>query len=145
MRVMLVHNYYQISGGEDMVLHTERRLLEDNGVDVSLFTVTNDTIRGPLREAATALQVIYNPFARRALARKLAEVAPDVVHVHNFFPQLSPAIFDACRDAKVPSVLTLHNFRILCPTALLGADDRVRDRSLKHSCWWTVRRKSYRN
>ncbi|MCU1295664.1 MAG: hypothetical protein JWP08_4514 [Bryobacterales bacterium] len=145
MRVLLVHNFYQITGGEDSVFQAERAILEEHGIDVSLFTVTNDRIRGPVRQAVTALQVIYNPLARRALARKLAELAPDVVHVHNFFPQLSPAIFDACHDAKIPSVLTLHNFRILCPTAFLGADDADRERSLRQSCWWTVPRKVYRN
>jgi glycosyltransferase involved in cell wall biosynthesis len=145
MRVLLVHNFYQITGGEDSVFQAERAMLQEHGIDVSLFTVTNDRIRGPVRQAVTALQVIYNPMARRALARKLAELAPDVVHVHNFFPQLSPALFDACRDAKIPSVLTLHNFRILCPTGFLGADDADRERSLRQSCWWTVPRKVYRN
>jgi glycosyltransferase involved in cell wall biosynthesis len=145
MRVLLVHNFYQIRGGEDSVFQAERTMLAQAGADVSVFTVTNDTIQGSVRQVATALQVIYNPIARRALARKLAEMAPDVVHVHNFFPQLSPAIFDACRDAQVPSVLTLHNFRILCPTALLGSADDDRERSLHQSCWWTVPRKVYRN
>jgi glycosyltransferase involved in cell wall biosynthesis len=145
MRVLLVHNFYQIAGGEDSVFRAERTILENHGIDVSLFTVTNDTIKGPIKRAMTAMHVVYNPGARRALARKLAELAPDVVHVHNFFPQLSPAIFDACRDAGIPSVLTLHNFRILCPTAFLGADDSDRERSLRQSCWWTVPRKVYRN
>ena len=98
MHVMLVHNHYQIRGGEDSVFQAERTLLEGSGAKVSLFTVTNDAIQGPVKRATTALQTIYNPLARRALARRLAEAAPDVVHVHNFFPQLSPAIFDACRD-----------------------------------------------
>lgn len=145
MRVMLVHNFYQITGGEDGVFHAERRMLEEASVDVSLFTVTNDWIKGPIRQTAAALKVIYNPLARRALARKLVELAPDVVHVHNFFPQLSPAIFDACRAARIPSVLTLHNFRILCPTGFLTGNDADRERSMRGSCWWTVPRKVYRN
>jgi glycosyltransferase involved in cell wall biosynthesis len=145
MRILMVHNFYQISGGEDAVVRAERSMLEQNGAEVMLFSATNDMIKGRLRQAATALQVVYNPLARRALARKLAEARPDVVHVHNFFPLLSPAIFDACRDAGIPSVLTLHNFRILCPTAFLGADDADRERSLRQSCWWTVPRRVYRN
>ncbi|MEA2737176.1 MAG: hypothetical protein QOH05_483 [Acetobacteraceae bacterium] len=145
MRVLLVHNFYQIAGGEDSMFRAEQAVLKQHGIDVSLFTVTNDSIKGPVSQVMAGLQVIYNPLARRALARKLAELAPDVVHVHNFFPQLSPAIFDACRDARIPSVLTLHNFRILCPTAFLGADDSDRERSLRQSCWWTVPRKVYRN
>ena len=145
MRVLLVHNFYQITGGEDGVFRAERANLEEHGVDVSVFTVTNDRIKGAVRQAITGLHTVYNPLARRALALRLAEQRPDVVHVHNFFPQLSPAIFDACRDARIPVVMTLHNFRILCPTALLGTDDAQRERSLGRSCWWTVPRKAYRN
>ncbi|HQT80546.1 MAG TPA: glycosyltransferase family 4 protein, partial [Rhodopila sp.] len=145
MRVLMVHNFYQIAGGEDSVVRAECAMLEQAGAEVMLFSVTNDVIKGRLRQAAAGLQVIYNPLARRALARKLAESAPDVVHIHNFFPLLSPAIFDACREAGIPSVLTLHNFRILCPTAFLGAEDANRERSLRQSCWWTVPKKVYRN
>jgi glycosyltransferase involved in cell wall biosynthesis len=145
MRVLLVHNYYQIPGGEDSVVREELSMLRKNGVDVELFSVSNDDIRGASGKIATALGVVYSPRARRALAKKLAEFLPDVVHVHNFFPLLSPSIFDACRDAGVPSVITLHNFRILCPAALLHRDETMRERSLRHSCWWTVPKRVYRN
>jgi glycosyltransferase involved in cell wall biosynthesis len=145
MRVLMIHNFYQLSGGEDSIVRAEMSLLQENGVDVDLFSTTNDIIKGRLAQARVAFQVVYNPFARRAVAKKLAEFAPDVVHIHNFFPLLSPSVFDACRDAGVPSVLTLHNYRILCPTAFLGADDENRERSLRHACWWTVPKKVYRN
>lgn len=145
MRVLLVHNFYQITGGEDSVVRAERSMMELHGVEVDLFSVSNDTIKGRARQAMAAVQAIYNPLARRALARRLAQRPPDIVHVHNFFPLLSPAVFDACHDAGIPSVMTLHNFRILCPTALLGADNADRERSLRQSCWWTVPKKVYRN
>ena len=145
MRVLLVHNFYQIPGGEDSVVREELSMLRTGGVDVELFSVSNDDIKGTRASIAAALQVVYSPRARRALARKLTEFLPDVVHIHNFFPLLSPSILDACRDAGVPSVITLHNFRILCPGALLHPDPAMRERSLRHSCWWTVPRKVYRN
>jgi glycosyltransferase involved in cell wall biosynthesis len=145
MRVLLVHNFYQIAGGEDSVVREELSMLKKNGVDVELFSVSNDDIRGTLGAIAAGLRVIYNPRARRALSKKLAEFLPDVVHIHNFFPLLSPSILDACLDANVPSVMTLHNFRVLCPTALLHPDEALRERSLRHSCWWTVPKRGYRN
>ena len=145
MRVLLVHNFYRIPGGEDSVVREEFSLLKRKGVDVELFSVSNDDIRGALGAIAAALSLIYNPGARRALARELAKFAPDVVHVHNFFPRLSPSIFDACRGAGVPVVMTLHNFRILCPAALLHPHEAFRERSLTQSCWWTVPQKVYRN
>jgi glycosyltransferase involved in cell wall biosynthesis len=145
MRVLMIHNFYQIPGGEDSIVQAEVSMLKDNGIEVDMFSVTNDVIDGRLAQARAAVQVVYNPVARRALARKLAAYTPDVVHIHNFFPLLSPSVFDACRDAGVPSVLTLHNYRILCPTAFLHADDKDRQRSLRQSCWWTVPKKVYRN
>jgi glycosyltransferase involved in cell wall biosynthesis len=145
MRVLMIHNFYQIPGGEDSIVRAEISMLEKNGIEVDLFSATNDVIKGRLAQARAAAQVVYNPLARRALARKLSAYTPDVVHIHNFFPLLSPSVFDACRDAGVPSVLTLHNYRILCPTAFLHADDNDRQRSLRESCWWTVPRKVYRN
>ena len=145
MRVLLVHDFYQIPGGEDSVVREEFSMLEKNGIDVQLFSVTNEEIRGFWRTLATALRVTYNPSARRALTKKLADFSPDVVHIHNFFPLLSPSVFEACRQANVPSILTLHNFKILCPGALLYHDESLRERSLHHSCWWTVPKRVYRN
>ncbi|MBV9247025.1 MAG: glycosyltransferase [Methylobacteriaceae bacterium] len=120
-------------------------MLKKHGVDVELFSVSNSDIKGALGTFVAALQVIYNPLARRALSRKLAEFSPDVVHIHNFFPLLSPSILDACRDAGVPSVLTLHNYRILCPGALLHPAELVQERNLRHACWWAVPKRIYRN
>lgn len=145
MRVLLVHNFYRIRAGEESVVGEELACLKQNGVEVELFSATNDDVVGVSRKISTALGVVYNPHSRRALSRKLAEFSPDVVHVHNFFPLLSPSILDACRDAGVPSVMTLHNFRIICPSALLYPDERLRERSLHHACWWTVPKKVYRN
>ena len=145
MRVLVVHNFYQNPGGEDSVVREELSLLQRSGVDVDLFSVSNDDITGPVRTLATAIEVVYNPWARRALGKKLAEFRPDVVHIHNFFPRLSPSILDACRGAGAPSVLTLHNYRIMCPSALLYPEEALRERSLQHPCWWTVPRRVYRN
>ncbi|RWO85987.1 glycosyltransferase family 4 protein [Mesorhizobium sp.] len=145
MRVLMVHNFYQIRAGEDSVVREELACLKQNGVEVELFSATNDDIVRVARKISTALGVVYNSHSRRALSRKLAEFSPDVVHIHNFFPLLSPSILDACREAGVPSVMTLHNFRILCPSSLLYPDERLRERSLRHACWWTVPKKVYRN
>ena len=145
MRILLVHNFYQMAGGEDSIVRQELSLLERNGIDVELYSVSNDGIKGVMESVTTALGVVYNPWARRALSKKLADFRPDVVHIHNFFPRLSPSILDACRDAHVPVVLTLHNYRILCPSALLYPEEALRERSLDHSCWWTVPRRVYRN
>ncbi|MBV9243741.1 MAG: glycosyltransferase, partial [Methylobacteriaceae bacterium] len=108
-------------------------MLKQNGVDVELFSVNNNAIGGGFAAFVAALKVVYNPLARRALSRKLAELLPDVVHMHNFFPLLSPSILDACRSANVPSVITLHNYRILSPGALLHPAEIAPERNLRQA------------
>ena len=145
MRVLVVHNSYQIPGGEDAVVGGETELLQQNGVDCRLYSVTNDSISSIAAKLSAGGNRIYNFRARSSVLQAIRDFRPDVVHVHNFFPLLSPSIFDACRDASVPSILTLHNFRLLCPSALLYEDDDLRERSLHRPCWWTVPRRAYRN
>jgi glycosyltransferase involved in cell wall biosynthesis len=71
------------------------------------------------------LQVPWNRAARADLAGVLAADRPDVVHVHNTFPLISPSILDACADAGVPVVATLHNYGQVCPPGTLYRDGRV--------------------
>lgn len=145
MRVLIVHNSYQIPGGEDSVVDDEIQLLRHGGIECRLFSVTNDAIVSLPAKLKAGINVVYNFDARNSVRRAIREFRPQVVHVHNFFPLLSPSIFDACRDEATPSVMTLHNFRLLCPAALLHPDEKLRERSLHRACWWTVRERAYRN
>jgi len=145
MRVLLVHNFYQLPGGEDRIVREEFDMLARAGIVVDLFSVHNDEIKGVYGSLGAGLQVIYHRRARQELAEALKKFAPDVVHIHNFFPRLSPSILDACQAAGVPTVMTLHNFRILSPGALLHPSERVPGRDLRRACWWTVPRRVYRN
>jgi glycosyltransferase involved in cell wall biosynthesis len=64
--------------------------------------------------------------------------------MHNVFPRLSPAIFRTLRRHHVPSVLTLHNFRIVCPTATLFHQGRICERSIGRPTFWAIRQRAYR-
>jgi len=122
MRVLIVHNRYQQAGGEDTVVANEHDLLEQNGWETRLFSVGNDVIAGTWSKIAAAVRAPYSRPARDRLARVIAEFAPAVVHVHNFFPLLSPSIYDACREAGVAVVQTLHNYRTICAGGMLLRD-----------------------
>lgn len=125
MRVLVLHNRYQISGGEDVVVQAEKALLEANGHDVTLFEATNDNIVGCLEKAKTAVSAIYSPSSKRRVREEIAKFSPHIVHVHNYFPLLSPSVFYACQEAGVPVVQTLHNYRLLCANAYLFREGRV--------------------
>lgn len=119
MKILLVHNYYQFRGGEDAVLWQEKELLTAHGHIVATFTVANDEIQGISGKLKSALNVVYSRAARFRLRTKIRKFDPDIVHVHNFFPLLTPSIYDACIDASKPVIQTLHNYRITCAAALL--------------------------
>jgi glycosyltransferase involved in cell wall biosynthesis len=125
VRVLLLHNRYQIPGGEDAAVRQETAMLRDAGLTVDLLEADNDAITTTAGKISTALLTPYSPSARRLVAGRIRSFRPDIVHVHNFFPRLSPSVYDACRDARVPVIQTLHNYRILCANALLFRENRI--------------------
>lgn len=123
MKILLVHNFYGSSApsGENTVFFAEQELLVRNGHAIIEFTRHSDEIRGqrvagPMR---AALAAAWNPFTRKELRDLIDREEPDVMHVHNTFPMLSPAVFHAAAGTGTATVLTLHNYRIFCPGAIL--------------------------
>jgi glycosyltransferase involved in cell wall biosynthesis len=125
MKVLFVHDCYQQSGGEEVVVANEQALLDSHCWETRLWSVSNDGIAGTWDKLRAAARVSYSRPARRELARAIAEFAPAVVHVHNFFPLLSPSVYDACLAARVAVVQTLHNYRTICPGAQLMRDGHL--------------------
>lgn len=144
MRIAQIHNAYQIAGGEDRVVELERALLEEHGHDVRQYLVSNDEIVGVGRKARAFVETPYSTSARQALRAWLERERPAVVHVHNFFPMLSPSIYDACADADVPVVQTLHNFRTLCAGALMLRDGAFCDKCVGRFPVWGMVHRCYR-
>ncbi|NSC25099.1 glycosyltransferase [Streptomyces albus subsp. chlorinus] len=128
MRVLVVHNRYASAqpSGENKVVDQEVGLLRAAGHRVEVFERRSDDIAGmsPLGKAAVPLLVPWNPAVRSQLAARLRTSRPDVVHLHNVFPLLSPAVLAACADAGVPAVATLHNYTQVCPPGTLQRDGR---------------------
>jgi glycosyltransferase involved in cell wall biosynthesis len=144
MRILQIHNSYQIAGGEDMVVAGERNLLVSRH-EVLAYTVNNNAIKGALAKLDTALHTHYSRQQKEALSAYLTRHQPDVAHVHNFFPVLTPAVYDACREAGVPVVQTLHNYRTLCANALLMRDGRICERCVQGSPYWGAYHGCYRS
>ncbi|WP_017317174.1 glycosyltransferase [Mastigocladopsis repens] len=125
MKIMIAHNRYQYAGGEDVVVQAERALLQSYGHEVLLWEIDNDSIVGIQGKVKAALSAVYSTRSREQIKEKISHFRPDIVHVHNFFPLLSPAIYDACRDVNIPVVQTLHNYRLGCPKAMLLRDGKI--------------------
>jgi glycosyltransferase involved in cell wall biosynthesis len=121
----LLHNRYQIPGGEDMAVRQECAMLRAAGFTVDLLEANNDAIGSAAQKIKAAIQVPYSFSARQMVSDRILAFRPEIVHVHNFFPTLTPSVYDACRGAGVPVVQTLHNYRLMCANGLLFREGHV--------------------
>ncbi len=119
MKILLVYNTYQEPGGEQVVFGKERRLLEEGGNEVFEYRRHNDEIKqySTIKRLGLISSTVWASDSHRDFVAQLRGQRPDIVHVHNTFPLISPSIFWACRSEGVPVVHTLHNYRLLCPGA----------------------------
>lgn len=144
MRVLIAHNRYQQRGGEDVVVENELRLLASAGHEVRKLILSNDTIASPLDKLLTLLRTASNPAGVAAMKGAVAAFHPDLVHVHNFFPLLSPAIYRVCRQLGIPVVQTLHNYRPFCANARLLRQGKICQLCVKGSPYLGALHRCYR-
>jgi glycosyltransferase involved in cell wall biosynthesis len=114
MRVLIIHTTYKVKGGEDSVVYNEAELLASAGHEVDLLIFSNSG-----KTALKVAQLAFNLSSYQKTLRKVHEFKPDIIHVHNLHFAGSPSVLYAARKAKVPVVMTLHNYRLLCPSATL--------------------------
>ena len=121
MKILLVHNFYGSSApsGENSAFRAEAALLRNRGHSVAEFTRDSDELirSGSYGTVKGALTTVWNPFSLRKFRTTLRETRPDIVHVHNTFPLLSPSVLYAPREFGIPTVMTLHNYRVGCSSA----------------------------
>ncbi|MBZ5597249.1 MAG: glycosyltransferase family 4 protein [Acidobacteriia bacterium] len=146
MKILLVHNRYQIHGGEEVVFEQERQLLERSGHQVLTYCRSNFEAEdyGGLRRLALIKNIAWSSDTKDQLRCLLREHQPDVVHVHNTFMMMSPSVFAACREARVPVVQTLHNYRLFCPAANFVRDGKICEECSDHSLLRGIRYGCYR-
>lgn len=145
-KILQVHNYYQLPGGEDTVVANEKQLLEDNGHTVVLYTRHNAELKemGFFRKLLLPLSTIFNFRTYRDIKRIIQTEKIDIVHVHNTLNLVSPAVYYAADGCGVPVVQTVHNFRLLCPAATFYHDGRICEDCLTKGLGCALRNKCYR-
>ena len=131
MNILLVHNKYKQAGGEDAVFEAEAELLTRNRHSVETLVFDNAEIVTLRDRLMSALRIVYNPASARMLKAKILEFQPDIIHVHNFVPLASPSIFFVAARFRIPVILTLHNFRLICPSATLFHKNRIFEESMR--------------
>ena len=146
LHILQVHDYYKISGGEDRVVENERELLREHGHKVWLYARRNGELAKmtPWEKLCLPFTTVFSLKTYREVKRLIREKKIDVVHVHNTLPLISPSVFYAAFAAGVPAVMSVHNFRLLCPGALFFRNGKVCEECVERGLHRSVRYGCYR-
>lgn len=147
MRILIVHNYYKIPGGEDTVVANEKKLLESYGHEVYLYTRNNhemDFYR-KLQKIMLPFNTVFSLKSYKEVLKILDEKQIDIMHVHNTVCVISPSVYYAAFKRRIPVVQTIHNFRILCPAATFLRDGKVCEECVDMGLFHACQHACYRN
>lgn len=138
MKILQVHNRYRQRGGEDAVLENTVAALKRQGHLVSTLERHSGEVSGVANKINAVFTSIWSKEARAAMFDVLDAERPDVVHVHNLYPLLSPSVLDACRVRDVPVVMTCHNYRLTCPIGVHFREGAICECCRRHGEHWCV-------
>ncbi|OVE67769.1 hypothetical protein CCS79_12495 [Clostridium diolis] len=146
-RVLIVHNYYQVPGGEDTVVANEKKMLEDNGHEVFMYTRHNYEIKrsGMWGKLKLPFETIYSLKTVREVKKIIRVNKIDIVHVHNTLPLISPSVYRSAKECGCKVVQTVHNFRLLCPGATLACNGQICEKCISKGLDYAIKNRCYRN
>ncbi len=137
MKVLLVHNEYGKHSGEEAVVDKMAEIFKELDYQVAQLRMSTAGLRDSLSGKVRGfIAGIHSPAGIKAMKGALEHEKPDVVNVHNLYPFISPAALRECKKAGVPVVMTIHNFRLICPTGLFMRDHRPCELCLEKGNEW---------
>jgi glycosyltransferase involved in cell wall biosynthesis len=147
LKVLVAHNDYQQAGGETAAVEAEVALLRARGHAVVYYARENAEIAhfSAATKAASVPATVYSRKTYRELRELVERERPDVAHVHNVFPLLSPSAYRALSDAGVPIVQGVHNYRFMCPNGLFYTHGGICERCIGGNTIHAVRLRCYRD
>lgn len=145
-RVLIVHNYYQLPGGEDTVVANEKKMLDSNGHTVVFYTRNNSELEklGIIQKFLFPFSIIFNIKTYKDARKIIKNQKINIVHVHNTLSLVSPAVYYAARSMKVPIVQTVHNFRLICPGAIFYRNGNICEECVTKGLICAIKYKCYR-
>ena len=144
----MVHNHYISASpsGEDIAFDNERQLLQQAGHEVVTYTRHNDDIsESPMDRLSAIAELYWSRRTYRELKALIKKYRPEVAHFHNTFPLVSASGYAACKESELPVVQTLHNYRLICPGALLLRDGKPCEKCIGNVMLPAIQHGCYRN
>ncbi len=141
MKILLVHNYYrsQKPSGENVVYEREKKLL-GTSPQIELITYEKSTDEVAMMSSFEKLYLLRNLYFDQKVYDEvfalISKEKPDLVHVHNTFPLITTAVFQAAREQNTPSLQTLHNYRIFCANGACIRNNKACDLCLTSGNHW---------
>ncbi|MDO5148118.1 MAG: glycosyltransferase family 4 protein [Oscillospiraceae bacterium] len=145
-RVLMVHNFYQIGGGEHTVFENEKRLLIENEHHLVEYTRDNAELKhSVIKKLLLPFSTVFSLKTYRDVKRIIKKEKIDIVHCHNTFPLISPSVYYAAWSCNVPVIQTIHNFRFMCPNGIFFSDGTVCEDCIQKGLGCSIKKGCYRN
>ena len=126
MRILIIHNKYSKFSGEEAVVDAQSHLLTSNGNEVLTYFRSSQELESMSNSKSKAfLSGLYSPKSIREIKKLIQTKNPDIVHIHNLYPLISPSILPEIKKLQIPIVMTVHNYRLLCPNGLFFTNGEI--------------------
>ena len=146
MNILMVHNYYQLPGGEDMVVENEKNMLTRHGHKVVVYTRNNSELKdmGKVKKLSMVFSTVFSMKTYREIRKIIKDEKIDIINVHNTLSLISPSVYYAGLSMKVPVFQTIHNFRLLCPAATFYRNGHICELCTTKGLLCSIKNKCYR-
>lgn len=160
MKILLVNKFYYLKGGAERYFFDLKNLLEEKGNKVIPFSMQDERnfatpyekyfvskvdIEKPKFSFKAAGRILYSFEAKGKLEELIEKEKPDIAHLHNIYHQISPSILTVLKKHKIPTIMTLHDFKILCPIYILYSKGEVCEKCKTYRYWHCILRKCAKN
>lgn len=133
MKLLLIHNYYRYYGGEDAVYNYEKELLKINGFHVVEYSKNSSNFTGLFGKISIIFNFLFSFQTVFALKKIIKKTKPDIAHLHNIFPLISPSVYYILKKNNIPIIQTIHNLRFFCSNGLCFRNKQICEKCLKLS------------
>jgi len=139
MKVLLIHNFYQYWGGEDNYVTSLKKLLEEKGNKVYLYSKDSKNIKTFWDKVKAAIGLFYSPWVEKELVKIIKEFKPDIAHFNNVYPLIGANAYRVVKKFNIPIIQHIHNYRFMCPKGLLFRNGKICELCLhKKFPFWAI-------